>query len=170
MKKNCLQCFALAFILVFSFFGCSNTEKKVDSTTSAQQSTGAENRISEQDKAAIEKSIQAFFRAFEKGSYEDMKAYCTDDFVKAFYHEKDVFGMRYAKLNKITDSFFLDTTAYEKYGTEKDYCVHVTLQAVFTETAAVLTSENAYTDFDMTLILQKQENGKWLLNTLSTEF
>lgn len=42
-----------------------------------------------------------FFSYYEKGKYDSMKQYCSDEFISNFFHDGDVFGNTTAKLIEI---------------------------------------------------------------------
>ena len=68
----------LSFCLVFS--ACSSAESKIAPTD------------------AVKECLTSYFSYHEKGDFDNMKQYCRRNFVKEYFHEKDVFGNATAKL------------------------------------------------------------------------
>ena len=51
---------------------------------------------------------ERFFSAFASADYETMKAYCTEECVKSYFHNGDVNGMVWAKLTECGDEEIAD--------------------------------------------------------------
>lgn len=83
MKKlRILSLLSVAMIMIFC--GCAKGESK--------------------DKTSLVKEcVNSYFSYYENGEYENMKEFCSDEFVKQYFHEKDVFGSSTAKLIKIEE-------------------------------------------------------------------
>lgn len=46
----------------------------------------------------VKDCLNSYFSYYEKGDFDNMKQYCTNNFVDEYFHEKDVFGNASAKL------------------------------------------------------------------------
>lgn len=105
------------------------------------------------DAKAAQKALNAYFKAYETADYEKMKPYCSQEFVETYFHEGDVFGNEWAKIQKCS----LDGRETED-GTLV-FFVQVTEKPV--EGAALYDPEEPeQTDF-LYFVMEKEADGKW---------
>lgn len=90
-----------------------------------------------------------------------MKPLCSDDFVKNYFHNNDVFGNECAELNKI-----ISVAEDEKNG---GYIAVVDIDAVPCESSALYDKDNKTVSTSFDLHLSQNEKGTYIIDGISTD-
>ncbi|MCH5303428.1 MAG: DUF4878 domain-containing protein [Ruminococcus sp.] len=99
-----------------------------------------------------EKVVKGFFKEFETSNFDQMKQYCTDSFVKDYFHDGDVYSIKNATLKKC-----------DKYQKPSDYadnleCYYVTVSGEITDNSSLDKDSNEYSFF---IVLENNDNCEW---------
>ncbi len=98
--------------------------------------------------------VWQFFFYFAHSDFENMKKYCTQDFIDGYFGDGFVFGMESASLINMQ----IDPTQYTGSG---ECSVHVTV-AMKPAEGSVYSPDDTETEFDIQLL--RQANGVYLIN------
>ncbi|MCM1115131.1 MAG: hypothetical protein NC397_06495 [Clostridium sp.] len=99
----------------------------------------------------IENTLTEFFSYYEKGDYEGMKKYCSEEFIENYFHDDDVFGNTTAKLLKITNIIYDEETA--------QYLVSIEMEITPTINSAHYDIENPIAATFIDIIITEQNNN-----------
>lgn len=120
--------------------------------------SGSNNGINISGKSDIQPSyiVEMFFDAFEKGDYEIMKTYCTEECIDTYFHDGDVFGMIWAKVIKIGEE--------PEILKENECRIFVDVEMETAKTSALYgESETSFY-----VVLNKMDDGSWVINSFVT--
>lgn len=106
-----------------------------------------------------EYTVSRFFAFFADGHFETMKNYCTQNCVNTYFKDNSVFGMEKAVLTETN----IAPTEYLKSSNEFNVFVSVTMTPSKT---SVFDSKQTSTSFYV--ILQRQNDGKYLIDSFAT--
>lgn len=99
-------------------------------------------------------TVIEFFDAFKEADHEAMKQYCTEPFVKKYFHDGDIWGMRAASMENFSEE------AVDEYN--EIFMVDVKMETV-PESALYPEDE---TSFYIHLIYS---SGEWLIDGINTD-
>ena len=128
---------------------CEITYKSYD-----QNNTGSI-RTSEYPNTSPEYAVSQFFWLFSNGDFENMKRYCTEDFINTFFGDGHVFGMARAELS----GMHVDPLEYAKSSNGFNISVNVTMTPY--ESSAYDPSK---TEESFEVRLLRQPDGRYLIN------
>ncbi len=152
MKK--LICLGLSVIVAFSLLtGCKSSKESTNQTTTTASTT-----TKKYDE--IDTTIKSFFKAFEKGDFDKMKEFCTEN-GKTQFNKYGYLGMNKAALN------YLDNKYRESEKTGK---VGVCFRLKVIECNDV--QKGIYKKGDTIgycAIMKKEDNNKWLIDSITTD-
>ena len=105
--------------------------------------------------------LTSYFSAFEKAEYESMKQYCTDEFVKNYFHGNDghefgVFDSKKAKILAFTDRE-IDT------GNEDTLAFEIMIEKELMDEVAKFDGDGQIQKDYPVYLLEKQPDGNWLI-------
>lgn len=147
--------FIVLVLMVFCATACFSacSEKNRDSNVNA------ENVISntEEKFSQATKTVKDFFSAFEKSDYEAMREYCSKECTDAFFHDGDVFGMAWAKLERVGEY-------KENYVTESGFAILLDVKMETVE------SSSLYPEAETTfyIVLKEKSDGVFVIDTFIT--
>lgn len=134
MKKGKILSFIFTICMLFGLTACKNTDESARTPSDMTED---------------------FFTAFESSDYETMKTYCTETCIEAYFHDGDVNGMVWAKLEEIGE---------EEIADDRICVVPVTVEMETAKTSALYPETK--TSFYVELI--QNDNGSWLINGFPT--
>ncbi len=76
MKKT-ISIISCCLLICLLFIGCNTESKEI---------------------SIIENDLKSYFSCYEKGDFEGMKNFCTENYIDEYFHDGDVFGNATAKL------------------------------------------------------------------------
>lgn len=105
--------------------------------------------------------LTSYFSEFEKAEYESMKQYCTDEFVKNYFHGNDghefgVFDSKKAKILAFTDRE-IDT------GNEDTLAFEIMIEKELMDEVAKFDGDGQIQKDYPVYLLEKQPDGNWLI-------
>lgn len=100
-------------------------------------------------------TVQGFFGAFETGDFEQMKAYCTENFVDQFFGDGYCFGMTTATLTDMS----VDPMEYAKSSNDFQILAHVDMTP---HEDAVFGTDQTALSFRVSLL--RQPDGRYLID------
>ena len=113
------------------------------------------------DETKAKEVLISYFAEFENGNYENMKKYCTDEYVKNYFHGKDghelgVFDSKKAKILSF-DTEKIDT------GDESILAFGLNIERELTKEGQFNVGGDSIQEDYMIYFLEKQKSGKWLI-------
>lgn len=129
---------------------------KTPENTKGQQSAD-QNQPGGNDTAdSPEEIVRQFFLAFETADYKKMRTYCTQNCIDSYFHEKDVFGMAWARALKISSE--------QADPGSGGYKIYVDVEMETVEASALYPS----TETSFFVVLVQSEGGSWLIDSFVT--
>lgn len=106
-----------------------------------------------------EYTIEQFYNLFSSSNFDNMKNYCTQYCIDTFFRENSVFGMTQASLSQM----YINPKEYTNLSNNINALIEVNM----------LPSENSVYDSTQTtatfyMVLEKQDDGRYLINEFST--
>ena len=116
---------------------------------------------SEPPESKAKDELTYYFSEFEKAKYENMKQYCTDEFVENYFHGNDghefgVFDSKKAKILAFTDRE-IDT------GNEDTLAFEIIIEKELMDEVAKFDGDGQIQKDYPVYILEKQADGNWLI-------
>ena len=116
---------------------------------------------SETPESKAKDELTYYFSEFEKAKYENMKQYCTDEFVENYFHGNDghefgVFDSKKAKILEFTDRE-IDT------GDENTLAFEIIIEKELMDEVAKFDGDGQIQKDYPVYILEKQADGNWLI-------
>ena len=113
------------------------------------------------DETKAKEVLISYFAEFENANYENMKKYCTDEYVKNYFHGKDghelgVFDSKKAKILSF-DTEKIDT------GDESILAFGLNIERELTKEGQFNVGGDSIQEDYMIYFLEKQKSGKWLI-------
>ena len=113
------------------------------------------------DETKAKEVLISYFAEFENANYENMKKYCTDEYVKNYFHGKDghelgVFDSKKAKILSF-DTEKIDT------GDESILAFGLNIERELTKEGQFNVGGDSIQEDYMIFFLEKQKSGKWLI-------
>ncbi len=142
MKRICIVIVVIRLLMCLS--SCSNQNSENNSGTNGSQ-------ISTDQPRDI---VKSFFDAFEKADYDTMKEYCTKECVDSYFHDKDVFGMVWAKPVDVE----IDSS------NENQCKIFVTVEMETAENSALYGESKT----SFYVVLNKTDDDSWVIHSFVT--
>lgn len=157
MKKYVVTIITL-LLIICCFCSCKNAQSD-DKIVLSSNST-ISNSVDKNIQSAIGTLLKSYFSYYEKGDYENMKQYCSKEFIEAYFHENDVFGSEKSTFLKINNSI--------KYDKEK-YLVSVEEEATPVKSSAYYDEENSQVDIINDYIIKENAKGELVIDSVTTD-
>lgn len=150
MRKLCKKLVVLLPLLILSIFILKTYTNNhlIPHSTSTQLDNNEE---------AIIKVVTDFFTHFKECDYESMKTFCTQSCTAKYFHDKDVWGLISATPTSIGNE--IRALSEVEYTIFIDANIEPLDPSLYT---SEVNPEVITTSFY--LVLQKQDNGSWLID------
>ncbi len=116
-------------------------------------------KISQYNNTTPEYTIDQFFYLFGDGDFDNMKKYCTQSCIDAFFKNDSVFGMKKASLTELN----IDPKEYAK--SSNGFNAFVTVDMTPHELSVF---DPGQTSTSFYVILERQSDGRYLINNFAT--
>lgn len=157
MEKYVIKIITLIMIIC-CFCACSKEQGNVKAdnknTRLSSQTSVADNVGSTNMKEAID-IILSYFEYYEKGDFENMKQYCSEEFVKQYFHSNDVFGSKKSSLIKI------DSIKNDAQNNRFKVCVEERVTPV--KSSAYYDEQKSQVDVNNTYVLKSDGKGQLVI-------
>lgn len=145
-------------LIICCFCSCKTTENSDQTKLFSTVANSADKNV----QSDINSLLKSYFSYYEKGDYENMKQYCSDDFIKNYFHDKDVFGSAKSTLLKIDNSI--------KYDQEKGkYLVSVEEKVIPVKSSAYYDKEKSQVDVINDYIIKENGKGKLVIDSVTSD-
>lgn len=105
--------------------------------------------------------VEQFFSFLEKSDFENMKRYCTQEMIDLCFHDGDVWGMKWAELKGIDEIHYPS-----QYNALKENECAVLARGNVENVP--MSAQYPSTSLGVYLILQKQADGRYLIDRFAT--
>lgn len=163
MKKYFILIITIVLIMC-CFCSCAKVQDGMNSNDKnadlSAQSSVTDNVSSTYMKNTID-IILSYFEYYEKGDFENMKQYCSDEFIKQFFHKGDVFGSKKSSLIKI------DSVKNDAQNNRYIVCVEERITPV--KSSAYYDEEKSQVDVYHTYVLKTNVNGQLVITAFAND-
>lgn len=157
MKKYFVSVIAV-ILIICCFCACSKEQSSIKTDDKnadlSAQSSVTDNVGSTYMKNTID-IILSYFEYYEKGDFENMKPYCSEAFVKQYFHKGDVFGSKKSSLIKI------DSIKNDEQNNRYKICVEERVTPV--KSSAYYDEEKSQVDVNHTYVLKIDDKGQLVI-------
>ena len=112
-----------------------------------------------EDEETVLRIVNTFFEAFSDSKYNVMKQYCSLNCTSQYFHDDDVYGLKWAKLVEVGDHEFYDSAQGVRF------CkVFVTVDYEASEDSSIYGG----TRTSFWVVLLQDAGGKWSIHEFNT--
>ena len=148
--------FLPTLLLLTLLTACGNSTTQTSQAPTTNTATTKSFTLSAEQK----ETLTSFFQYFSEGNYENMKDFCSKDYVNDFFHKNDVFGFKTAKLLSYDETNIITH--------DKEYWIPISLKVEPTKDSSSYDKNSKFVEVGYYVVLEQQTDGKWLVTNITS--